>query len=450
MVGTSAKPPAYDAGWSPEFQRAADLALVVEGKEVLASALEVQRAGDMSDEEQQDRRDDTRHASADAGTSGSAASSIQRRLAAPFVGYSLAAARAFLVPVYQPTLTPGELQQQPWKQLLGALRLAHQLDAPRIAILLENAALAKLGVDNTRPKHWMPALSAADGLQQQAPRLYERAVAMAASSLLLGMGSKTLAPLSVKQQLANDMRAKLCPATLVKVLATVSSGVRASTAAASDCQWDAAARSLLTEGEHFGTFTWSWRSRVGGAADDRFARRSPDFNIGGFSWKICAYIVTRTGGDRLSVYLECPQLKHENHRLAVTYSLTVKGRTFGPAQNEFSLARNWWNWGWHEVLTRAELEQPASDLPADGSLDIPITVELTFRRLVVLPLSLPPVPPKERAWVRLARAAQEQCRRALRSLAAMLLRAALLLVAWGACAAAYHRAGWRDEGRLAL
>ncbi len=34
MVGTSAKPPAYDAGWSPEFQHAADLALVVEGKEV--------------------------------------------------------------------------------------------------------------------------------------------------------------------------------------------------------------------------------------------------------------------------------------------------------------------------------------------------------------------------------------------------------------------------------
>lgn len=34
MVSSSKELAAYDAGWSPEFQRAADLALVVEGEEL--------------------------------------------------------------------------------------------------------------------------------------------------------------------------------------------------------------------------------------------------------------------------------------------------------------------------------------------------------------------------------------------------------------------------------
>lgn len=221
--------------------------------QVLAALLDAHRADDLICGEEKDMEGEDRQGGAGAGNVSGAAAGFQRCLAAPFVGYSLAAARIFLAPVYQPAMTTALLQRQPWEPLLSALRLAHQLDAPRIAALLESAATTKLGVDGSKRDTWLPALVAADDLQQQAPRLYERAVALAASALLLSIGPGAQTCLQVQKLLADDRHKTLSSGTVAKVLDTFAGGVRA--AAASGRQWDAAARSLATDWEHHGTYT---------------------------------------------------------------------------------------------------------------------------------------------------------------------------------------------------
>ncbi|KAL4424023.1 hypothetical protein ABPG75_001324 [Micractinium tetrahymenae] len=250
--------PAYDAGWSTTFLRLADLALVVEGQElpvhsqvvaresqVLASLLEAQQADELGAEER-----------TDGCTGGGDGDSAVSRLAAPLAGFSLPVVQLFLGLVYQPSTGPELLRQQPWGDLCGALRLADQLDAPRTALLLEGAAIAKLGDDCTQLEQWRPALQAADGLQQQAPRLYDRAVSLAASALLDSVPADAANPLLALHLFENDEHRELSTVTLSKLLGTFASGVRV--AAATGCKWRAAARGLPTGWEYRGSYT-TWR-----------------------------------------------------------------------------------------------------------------------------------------------------------------------------------------------
>ncbi|KAL4424024.1 hypothetical protein ABPG75_001325 [Micractinium tetrahymenae] len=79
------------------------------------------------------------------------------------------------------------------------------------------------------------------------------------------------------------------------------------------------------------------------------------------------------------------------------------------------------------VPPASELEDPGRGFMVGGALTIPITVELSFRRL--------DMPPKERGWLRRVR---QRCWQWLRSLAALLLNAVLLLLLCCTCIACFH------------
>lgn len=85
---------------------------------------------------------------------------------------------------------------------------------------------------------------------------------------------------------------------------------------------------------------------------------------------------------------------------------------------------------------------PAGGSPPGASRAIPIRVELSFRCV--------DTPARKWAWPGLAGLVPQRCRQALRSLVALLLSVAPTLLAWVACVVAYHRAGCRDEGHLAM
>ncbi|KAL4424022.1 hypothetical protein ABPG75_001323 [Micractinium tetrahymenae] len=164
---------------------------------------------------------------------------------------------------------------------------------------------------------------------------------------------------------------------------------------------------------------------------DPLARRpakSPVFRVGDIDWRLCAYL-NGSAADQgnLSVYLVAPQLRNLGTLAALTFSVTVKGRTLGPAQR---LMRNEGGWGWPRVLGRGELDDPRNGFLVGGALAIPITVQLSFRRLAM--------PAKEWAWLLRARTPAQWCWHFLRGLAAALLHGLLLLLVWCACAVAFH------------
>ncbi|KAL4424041.1 hypothetical protein ABPG75_001342 [Micractinium tetrahymenae] len=391
--------PDYDAGWSAGFLRLADLSLVVEGQElpvhsqvvaresqVITTLLEAQQADELSVEQQTDTGEARETSICAEGSHSSAATSASSsrnglcQLAAPFADYSLPEVQLFLLAVYGQRTEIELLQQRPWEDLCGALRLADQLDAPRVMQLLESSSVAKLGDDCTQMKQWWPALEAADGLQQQAPRLYDRVLALSSSALLDSMRAGAAAPLLVQQLLTDDRHLKLSSATLAKLLGTFAAGVRAATGGVTGCNWGPIQHSLAPEWEHRGSYTWNWVPGFG--CDDpraRLAVNSPSFTVGGVDWHLRTYLNgTKHYKGHPSLFLDSAHLRTDGAGLAVTFSIAVKESTCGPDAGLFSGASTW---GWGDFLSRAELEDPKSGFLVDGALTIPITVELTFRRL---------------------------------------------------------------------
>ncbi|KAL4423530.1 hypothetical protein ABPG77_006553 [Micractinium sp. CCAP 211/92] len=201
---------------------------------------------------------------AEGGSGGGGSSGALRRLVTPFAGYSLAEVQLVLRAAYNQEGMTEQLETQPWGQLLGSLRLADQLHASHALQLLESAAVAKLGQDCIELEHWRPALEAADGLQDQAPRLYERTLKLATAALLNSMRTDAAAPLLAQQLLIGNQRAKLSPATQARLFATFAAGVRAVAAGSgSNCGWGLIASNLATEGEYRGRFTWTWEPGYG-------------------------------------------------------------------------------------------------------------------------------------------------------------------------------------------
>ncbi|KAL4424021.1 hypothetical protein ABPG75_001322 [Micractinium tetrahymenae] len=385
---SAAELPGYDAGWSTGFQRLADLTLVVEGQELPVHSQVVARESQVITTLLDAQHTDVLTMEDDAERAGAGDSKARkdsngnglRSLEAPFCGFGLTAVQLFLRTVYEPITAPEMLQHRPWEDLCGALRLADQLDAPRMMTLLEGAAIAKLGKDCTQLEHWWPGLEAADGLQQQAPRLYDRALALASSALLDSMRTDAAAPLLVQQLLADDRHLKLSSATLAKLLGSFAGGVRAATGGAVGCRWGPIQRSLAPDWEHRGSFTWNWVPGFG--CDDpraRLAVNSPSFTIGSIDWYVTAYLNGTTNNQgHLSVFLDSAHLEKEGAGLAVTFSIAVKGQKLGTVSK---LMPRTGGWGWTKALKRAELEDPGRGFLVDGALAIPITVELSFRRL---------------------------------------------------------------------
>ncbi|KAL4423532.1 hypothetical protein ABPG77_006555 [Micractinium sp. CCAP 211/92] len=318
---------------------------------------------------------------------------------------------------------PEQLKKQSWGQLLGSLRLADQLDAPRAQLFLESAAIAKLGKDCNELEHWRPALEAADSLQNQAPRLYERTLDLATAALLDSMRADAAAPLLVQQLLMGDGRAKISPATQARLFATFATGVRTvAVGSGSKCEWGLIASNLATEGEYHGSYKWTWVPGFG--SDDVRARnavRSPAFSVGGLDSHLDAYLDGSPGNPgHLSVFLKTPLLPHPGARVAVTFSLAVQGRVIGETHR---LQGSCAGYGWGRIMSRAALNDPTRGFLVGGALTIPITVRLAFRRA-----DLPAEEPEHWWWDLVCRVATLAC------------QFAPPLLAWAACAVAFFMA----------
>ncbi|KAL4423533.1 hypothetical protein ABPG77_006556 [Micractinium sp. CCAP 211/92] len=365
MFGTSAEPLTYDAGWSPEFRRLADLVLVAEGRELPTHSQVMARE------------------------------SKARRGLLPSAE-AVASAGATALSVMTPLVIPLQL--------------------------LEGAALAKLGKDCSELEHWRPALEAADGLQNQAPRLYERTLELATAALLNSMRADAVAPVLVQQLLTGDGRAKISPATQARLFAAFASGVRVvAVGSGSNCGWGLISSSLATEGQYHDSFTWTWEPGFG-SNDFRaqVAVSSPVFTVGGLDWRLQAYLDGNPGHrGHLAVFLVAPEMRL-NARVAVTCSLAVQGQVIGETHR---LLGSCSSAGWSRIVSRADLNDPNMGFLVNGALTIPMTVQLSFRRADV-----PYTEFDEWCWSLICRIATLVC------------RFFALVLAWAGCAVAFHLA----------
>ncbi|GAB4815283.1 hypothetical protein N2152v2_002329 [Parachlorella kessleri] len=313
------------------------------------------------------------------------ASQGRLRLVEPFDGYTVAEVELLLTAAYDPshavTLVCQDVAAERWPELQQVLRLAGQLEAPRLAACIDGAVCSSYPAGCEDVAGWLPILALADRHPEQLQLSYDRGVRLAVAALSRSVGDSGKAAAPAQRYLAHPAAAKLSSATCNAVmqgflscthtrLHAIRAGRPLSLAAIDQACLSCNAGTQQYSGT--ATFTWQWYP--GFDVDDPRATKesaSDQFLGLGLRWQVFAYLNGFQPENKgwLSLYLRAvPSTLDGRPARQATYRFTVKGSPDVAWQGSALVAEN--GAGFPRMMPTADLFDPEKGYSIDGTITV--------------------------------------------------------------------------------